>query len=200
MPRKRTKADRDTEVKELAQDAIDESVVELEDELALEELESLEEEFSEEEALTSLDAHEVDQMAAAREQVEVEPVASITRDRVESSREVEERQIRSSYDEYGNGDEEDEEEVPEVPEAPPRRETRQEMLGRLMSRLLEDRERVHIALERVRDLNTQLREAGPRPPERLKEAYQKAIAELSRARREENFARAELMQVLNWRG
>lgn len=197
MPRKRTKADQDKEAKELTQDVLDDGVVDLEEELAPDELESLEEEFSEEEALNNLDAVEVEQVTTTAEQVEEEPVASASRDRVTSPRsDVGRRRVRS-YDEYENGDEGDEE---EVPEAPPRRETRQEMLGRLMSRLLDDRERVHIALERVRDLNTQLREAGPRPPEKLKEAYQKAIAELSRARREENFSRAELMQVLNWRG
>ncbi len=83
---------------------------------------------------------------------------------------------------------------------PPRYETRQEMLARLMRRLLGARERVRATLERVRDINAQLRDAGPRPPERLKEQYQRAIAELSAARREENLARAELIQALNWRG
>jgi len=93
---------------------------------------------------------------------------------------------------------EPEEEV--VEPIPPRYETRQEMLARLMRRLLGARERVRATLERVRDINAQLRDAGPRPPERLKEQYQRAIAELSAARREENLARAELIQALNWRG
>jgi hypothetical protein len=93
---------------------------------------------------------------------------------------------------------EPEEEV--VEPVPPRYETRQEMLARLMRRLLGARERVRTTLERVRDINAQLRDAGPRPPERLKEQYQRAIAELSAARREENLARAELIQALNWRG
>ncbi len=91
-----------------------------------------------------------------------------------------------------------EEEV--VEPVPPRYETRQEMLARLMRRLLAARERVRATLERVRDINGQLRDAGPRPPERLKEQYQRAVAELSAARREENLARAELIQALNWRG
>jgi len=82
----------------------------------------------------------------------------------------------------------------------PRYETRQEMLARLMRRLLVARERVRATLERVRDINAQLRDAGPRPPERLKEQYHRAVAELSAARREENLARAELIQALNWRG
>ncbi len=93
---------------------------------------------------------------------------------------------------------EPEEEV--VEPVPPCYETRQEMLARLMRRLLGARERVRTTLERVRDINAQLRDAGPRPPERLKEQYQRAIAELSAARREENLARAELIQALNWRG
>jgi hypothetical protein len=106
----------------------------------------------------------------------------------------------ATADDRGVGLEEFEEEEEEIPEVHYRRETRQEMLGRLMHRLLDAREQVHQALNQVRDLNTQLRDAGPRPPEKLKEQYHKAITELSGARREENFARAELMQTLNWRG
>lgn len=84
--------------------------------------------------------------------------------------------------------------------AAPRRETRQELLGRLMRRLLLAREQVHASLEQVRDFNTQLREAGPRHPEKLKEQFHGTIEELSNAHREENFARSELIQMLGWRG
>ncbi|HXF04124.1 MAG TPA: hypothetical protein VNM72_01760 [Blastocatellia bacterium] len=88
----------------------------------------------------------------------------------------------------------------EEEEAAYRYETRQEVLARLMRRLLAARERVREALERVRDLNCQARDAGPRVPEKLREQYQRAVAELSAARREENLARSELIQMLSWRG
>lgn len=87
----------------------------------------------------------------------------------------------------------------EEEEAAYRYETRQETLARLMRRLLAARERVREALERVRDLNCQARDAGPRVPEKLREQYQRAVAELSAARREENLARSELIQMLSWR-
>lgn len=89
------------------------------------------------------------------------------------------------------------EEVSETPS--PRRETRQEVLGRLMRRLLFARDQVHTSLEQVRDYNTELREAGSRPPESLKEQFHRTTAELSQARKEENFARSELIQMLGWR-
>lgn len=88
----------------------------------------------------------------------------------------------------------------EEEEAVYRYETRQEVLARLMRRLLAARERVRQALERVRDVNCQARDAGPRVPEKLREQYQRAVAELSAARREENLARSELIQMLSWRG
>ncbi|MBI4468437.1 MAG: hypothetical protein HY650_03840 [Acidobacteria bacterium] len=102
------------------------------------------------------------------------------------------------------GDQEEEEleveEYEELRETPsPRRETRQELLGRLMRRLLFAREQVHTSLEQVRDFNTEIREAGSRPPEKLKEEFHSTIGELSHARREENFARSELIQMLGWR-
>ncbi len=94
-------------------------------------------------------------------------------------------------------DYEEEEELPELPAA--RRETRQEMLGRLMRRLLTAREQVHQSLEQVRSYNTELRESAPKPPEKLWEQFMHHIQELSNARREENFARSELIQMLGWR-
>ncbi len=94
----------------------------------------------------------------------------------------------------------EEEGYEEEEEAAYRYETRQEVLARLMRRLLAARERVRQALERVRDVNCQAREAGPRIPEKLREQYQRAVAELSAARREENLARSELIQMLSWRG
>ena len=81
-----------------------------------------------------------------------------------------------------------------------RRETRQEVLGRLMRRLLTAREHVHQSLEQVRSFNTEMREAAPRPQEKLREQFQHNIQGLSSARREENFARSELIQMLGWRG
>jgi hypothetical protein len=81
-----------------------------------------------------------------------------------------------------------------------RHETRQQMLGRLMHQLLSARERVHESLEQVRDINSQMRDAGPRPSEKAKEQYHRAVSSLSAARRDENMARSELIQVLNWRG
>lgn len=199
MPRKRGKPEKE---KKLIREIEEEELAELEQELEPEELESLAEEFEEEEALEDIGEDELNEMAAAEVAEEVgeesleapeeadEPTKAAA-DADIAVAGVPEEEIEP-YEEY--------EEEEEIPEAPIRRETRQELLGRLMIRLLEDREQVHQALERVRDLNTQLRDAGPRPPEKLKEQYHKAIADLSRARREENFARAELIQVLSWRG
>ena len=147
------------------------------------------------EVLEDLDEEELEEMAAAGEVEVEEPLKSTTEmdKRRQASSPVGESEEVGSFEEY----EDDEDDMHGVPA---RRETRQELLGRLMTQLLADREQVHMALERVRDLNTQLRDAGSRPPEKLKESYHKAITDLSRARREENFARAELMQVLSWRG
>lgn len=182
MPRKRAKAE------EKVVEKANETLPELEEELELEELESLEEEF-EEEALDEAEPEEEATEEAITELSEDEEALAADAAGGDVA-EVEEEEEIEPLEEY------EEEEIPERP----RRETRQELLGRLMLRLLQEREKVHQALERVRDLNMQLRDAGPRPPEKLKEQYHKAIAELSRARREENFARAELMQVLSWRG
>lgn len=193
MPRKRTKPEKE---KKLIQEIEEEEMAALEEEFEPEELESLEGEY-EEEALENLDDADLEEISAeAPDQADeaapeeaamvAEPMSAAT---ANTDMETE------TFAEYE--EEVDEEEVREVPL---RRETRQELLGRLMTQLLAERERVHAALERVRDLNTQLRDAGPRPPEKLKEQYHKAISELSRARRQENFARAELIQVLNWRG
>ncbi|RMG54880.1 MAG: hypothetical protein D6723_03995 [Acidobacteria bacterium] len=180
MPRKRAKAE------EKVAEKANETLPELEEELELEELESLEEEF-EEEALDEAEPEEVEEAIAELTEEKEEALAADAAD--QDVTEVEEEEEIEPLEEY------EEEEIPERP----RRETRQELLGRLMLRLLQEREKVHQALERVRDLNMQLRDAGPRPPEKLKEQYHKAIAELSRARREENFARTELVQVLSWR-
>jgi hypothetical protein len=185
MPRKRkTDEKENTKVREeeLARDFPDE-LQELEQELASDYDEDEEEEEEEE---ASYDADEAPEAEAADVR---ERTAAASRD---GERELEEEALEE-YEEY-------EEEEEEVHGMPYRRETRQEMLGRLMHRLLSAREQVHRALEHVRDLNTQLRDAGSRPPEKLKDQYHKAIAELSGARREENFARADLVQMLNWRG
>jgi hypothetical protein len=198
MPRKRVKPEKD-ELKEVRQEMEEEGLVELEDELEPEELESFEEEFSEGETLDDLDEEALEEMSIARtrgggKEASPEPAREADgrrRTPAKGSMAVEDDEMEA-FEEF--------EEEEEVPETPMRRETRQEMLGRLMVQLLGDREQVHMALERVRDLNTELRDAGPRPSERLREAYHKAISDLSKARREENFARAELMQVLSWRG
>jgi hypothetical protein len=196
MPRKRVKSEKE-EVKEALQELETEELATLEEELEPEELESLEEEFAGEEALEDLNEEELEEMATAQATAEVEAAAAEPLETGDGRRAAAARADEEveSFPEYEEGEEEE-----EIPELPARRETRQELLGRLMSQLLEDREQVHQALERVRDLNTQLRDAGPRPPEKLKEAYHRAITELSQARRQENFARAELMQVLSWRG
>jgi hypothetical protein len=196
MPRKRVKPEKE---KKLIQEIEEEELADLEGELEPEELESLEEEY-EEEALEDLGEESLDEMAAT------EVIEEVEEESPEPTEEAGEPIQAASDADIGTEGEgeiepfEEYEEEEEIPEAPIRRETRQELLGRLMIRLLDEREQVHIALERVRDLNTQMRDAGPRPPEKLKEQYHKAISDLSRVRRQENFARAELMQVLNWRG
>jgi len=125
----------------------------------------------------------------AMEEFTEEPLAAVEAEDEEGVRELVEGESELSLEE------EEEEERGAF-----RRETRQEVLSRLMRRLLAARERVHEALERVRDINAEVRDVGPRPPEKLKEQYQRAIAELSAARREENLARSELIQALSWRG
>jgi len=200
MPRKRGKTEKE---KKLMQEIQEEELAELEEELAPEELESLEGEY-EEEALEDLDEEGIESIAAAEEpekpEEETPEPAEEAGEPIAASVQADIRAAEEEMEPFEEYEEEEEEEVEEIPEAPIRRETRQELLGRLMGQLLDDREQVHLALERVRDLNTQLRDAGGRPPETLKEQYHKAIADLSRARREENFARSELMQVLSWRG
>jgi hypothetical protein len=135
-----------------------------------------EEDYYEEEAVEEYDE---DQLEAVETEAEVEAV----------SRSIERAPVPIMEDE----EEEEEERVL-------RHETRQQMLGRLMRQLLAARERVHESLEHVRDINSQMRDAGPRPPEKAKDQYHRAVSALSAARREENLARTELIQVLNWRG
>ena len=109
----------------------------------------------------------------------------------------EERLLTSEVGPDGDLEADEFEELPEAPS--PRRETRQEVLGRLMRRLLFARDQVHTSLEQVRNYNTEIREAGSRPPEKLREQFHHTTAELSQARKEENFARSELIQMLGWR-
>jgi hypothetical protein len=197
MPRKRAKTEKE---KKLIQEIEEEEMATLEEELEPEELESLEEEY-EEEALEDLDEADIEQIAAAEATDQGDEAAPEVADVAAEPRPASaDADIGMEAEAFAKYEEEVEEEEVEIREVPLRRETRQELLGRLMAQLLSGREQVHTALERVRDLNTQLRDAGSRPPEKLKEQYHKAITDLSRARREENFARAELMQVLNWRG
>lgn len=86
------------------------------------------------------------------------------------------------------------------PYAPPseeeRKEKRMQDLVSTMARFQVARARYRDALQHVRDLHLKLTEADGQSAQKVRQQYQKAVAELSQAKNEFNLIRAELHQLL----
>jgi len=72
----------------------------------------------------------------------------------------------------------------------------EDRLRELMSKMLHAREKAQVARERVREINTELVEKNQSTSDKLKEKYQKAIEELTSARRAANLTRAEFFAAM----
>jgi len=79
-------------------------------------------------------------------------------------------------------------------ELPEQQAPDEDRLKELMARMLHAREKAQEARERVREINTEL--GDPTAPGKFKDKYQKAIEDLTVARRAANLTRAELVTAM----